>query len=95
MGSGDSDGVANLSYVNSLFEQEKLPYELGWRPRAEPITLPSLGEMVFDLFNISPQKVPEGQKIFQDSYKDVFEELVGGSEILANLTGGLSTLVGL
>lgn len=33
--------------------------------------------------------------ISSDSYKDVFEALVGGSEILANLTMGISKYVGL
>lgn len=31
----------------------------------------------------------------RDSYKDAFELLVGGSEILNNLTMGLSSAVGL
>lgn len=64
MGGSDADGVTRLDWVKSLFEQEKLPYNLGWRPRAEPITIPSLGQMVFELFSVSPEKVPEGEKIF-------------------------------
>ena len=63
MGAATSDGVTRIDWVRELFEQEKLPYELGWRPRAEPITVASLGQMVFELFNISPSKVPEGKKI--------------------------------
>jgi hypothetical protein len=31
----------------------------------------------------------------RDSYKNVFEVLVGGSKIFANLTDGLSSAVGL
>lgn len=95
MGADDATGVTRVDWVRSLFEQEKLPYNLGWRPRAEPVTIPSLGQMVFELFAVSPQKVPEGKKITEDTYKDVFEGLVGGSEILANLTQGLSSAVGL
>ena len=56
-------GVANIDYIRSLFEQEKLPYELGWRPSAAPITLASLGQMVFELFQANPQNVPEGATI--------------------------------
>ena len=56
-------GVARVDFVRSLFEQEKLPYNLGWRPSVAPITLPSLGQMVFELFNANPENVPEGAKI--------------------------------
>ncbi|QIW98292.1 hypothetical protein AMS68_003810 [Peltaster fructicola] len=95
MGGDDSTGVTRVDWIRSLFEKEQLPYELGWRPRAEPITLPSLGQMVFELFSISPEKVPEGATITKDSYKDIFEVLVGGSEVLNNITAGLSSAVGL
>lgn len=64
MGSDDISGVTRLDWVKALFEEERLPYDLGWRPRKEPITVGSLGLMVFNLFNASPQKVPEGKKIF-------------------------------
>ncbi|KAK4493832.1 hypothetical protein PRZ48_015017 [Zasmidium cellare] len=95
MGGSDADGVTRVDWVRSLFEQERLPYSLGWRPRKEPITIPSLGQMVFELFTVSPEAVPEGEKIFADSYKDVFEVLVGGLEVLNNITDGLAAAVGL
>ncbi|CAK3964688.1 sterigmatocystin biosynthesis peroxidase stcC [Lecanosticta acicola] len=95
MGADDATGVTRVDWIRSLFEQERLPYDLGWRPRAEPITFPSLGLMVLNLFRVSPQNVPEGEKVFQDSYKDAFEALVGGSEVLNRITQGLSSAVGL
>ncbi|EMC98499.1 hypothetical protein BAUCODRAFT_428193 [Baudoinia panamericana UAMH 10762] len=93
--SDPASGMAQIDYVRSLFEQEKLPFELGWRPSAAPITLQSLGNMVFELFLANPQNVPEGLTITANSYKDAFEAVAGGSNILANLTDGLSTSVGL
>ena len=59
MGGDDFTGVARLDWVNQLFTQEKLPYNLGWRPRAEPITLPSLGQMIVEIFAVSPEKGSE------------------------------------
>jgi hypothetical protein len=59
MGGDDLTGVARLDWVNQLFTQEKLPYNLGWRPRAEPITLPSLGQMIVELAAVSPEKLSE------------------------------------
>jgi hypothetical protein len=56
-------GKAYLSYVRSLFEQEKLPYALGWRPSAAPITLVSLGLMITELLAVSPEPVPEGARV--------------------------------
>lgn len=88
-------GAANIDYVRSLFEKEKLPYDLGWRPSKAPVTLVSIGAMVVELFGSSPQLVPEGARVLGDSYKDIFEGIVGGSEILANLTMGISSALGL
>ena len=63
MGADDLTGVARLDWINQLFTQEKLPYNLGWRPRAEPITLPSLGQMIVEIFAVSPDKLSEGYTI--------------------------------
>lgn len=63
MGGDDLTGVTRLDWVKSLFEEERLPYDLGWRPRAEPITLASLGLMVNNLFAVSPSKLSEGYTI--------------------------------
>ena len=51
--------------------------------------------MVAELYASSPERLPEGVKILADSYKDVLMGLVGGSEILGNLTGGISGALGL
>jgi hypothetical protein len=56
-------GKAQISYVKSLFEQEKLPYDLGWRPSKTPITLASLGVMAVKLLGVSPEPLSEGAKI--------------------------------
>lgn len=56
-------GMAEVKYVRSLFEQEKLPYELGWRPSKAPITLPAVGALVFELYAVSPEPIAQGVKI--------------------------------
>ncbi|KAI4917874.1 uncharacterized protein J4E92_008811 [Alternaria infectoria] len=56
-------GKAKLEYVRSMFEQEKLPFELGWRPSVLPTTLVSLGLMVVELQSSGPEPLPEGLKI--------------------------------
>lgn len=63
MGGDTQTGVTRLDWVRMLFEEEKLPFELGWRPRAEPVTIASLGEMVAEIYSVSPEKVPEGKRI--------------------------------
>lgn len=88
-------GVARLDFVRQMFEKEKLPVNLGWKPSALPITLNSLGAMAVELFAANPQNVPEGARIVQDSYKDLLISLAGGSEVLANATGGVSQQLGL
>lgn len=63
MSSPLSNGVAKIDYIKSLFENETLPYELGWRPSAVPITLVSLGAQVLQLFDALPTAIPEGESI--------------------------------
>ncbi|KAF1923551.1 Cloroperoxidase [Didymella exigua CBS 183.55] len=89
------NGNAKIEYVRSMFEKEQLPYNLGWRPSKAPITLNTLGAMVAQLFGNSPEPVPEGARIVADSYKDALVAIVGGSKSLANLTGGISEVLGL
>ncbi|KAM3422724.1 Ubiquitin-conjugating enzyme E2 J1 [Cercospora zeina] len=73
MGGNDLDGVTRLDWVQSLFEQERLPFDLGWRPRAEPITLASLGFMLNNLVAVSPSRSEEFSNITADSYKNIFQ----------------------
>lgn len=56
-------GKAKVEYVRSLFEQEKLPYGLGWRPSRVPITLGSIGVMVAELYALGPEPISEGAVI--------------------------------
>jgi hypothetical protein len=56
-------GNAEVEYIRSLFEQEKLHYELGWRSSKVPITLASLGVMVTEIYGGSAEPVREGAKI--------------------------------
>ncbi|BFZ58090.1 hypothetical protein PYCC9005_005148 [Savitreella phatthalungensis] len=55
-----STGVAKVSYVRSLFEKERLPYELGWTKPAGQTSLFSLGAMIFALNAATGEPVPEG-----------------------------------
>ena len=69
-----SDPITNsapVAYVRSLFEKDKLPYELGWRPSKVPITLVSLGAYVLELFAANPDRVMEGKGELLASRKKV------------------------
>ncbi|KAH0368592.1 Cloroperoxidase, partial [Aureobasidium melanogenum] len=91
-------GVAPLEYVRSLFEEEKLPYELGWQPPQETTSLASLAAMVVELNAASGEQVPEGIILGENSLKAVFIGINAATgeiedntlHTLANLTGALS-----
>jgi len=85
---------APIAYIKTLFEEEKLPYELGWRPSSEPVNLLTLGAYILDLFAENPDAVAEGAELTVDSYADLVEVLIGGSEVLGNLTNGISKVLG-
>lgn len=79
-------GVAPLSYVRSMFEKEKLPYDQGWRPVAEPVTLVSLANMINSLVPASGDPVKEISLVTADIVKDAFEGVDPVKHILANAT---------
>lgn len=83
-------GKAKLSYVRELFEKEKLPYELGWRPSTQEITLATLGAMGGELMAANPNRFDEGALITADTLKDVWEGRDPITGILANETGRLT-----
>ncbi|KAK4619542.1 Putative sterigmatocystin biosynthesis peroxidase [Fulvia fulva] len=84
---------ARVDYVRSLFEQEKLPYELGWRPSAVPITLLSLGGYILELFAANPDAIGEGTTILKDSYANALISAAGGANALRNLTQGITDVL--
>lgn len=90
-------GVAPLEYVRSLFEEERLPYELGWQPPKTTTTLASLGAMGLELNAASGEQVPEGIILGENSLRAVLIGLNAATgeiendklHALANLTGAL------
>ncbi|KAH7094493.1 Peroxidase, family 2-domain-containing protein [Paraphoma chrysanthemicola] len=95
MGSDTISPRAKLSFVRTLFEQERLPYGQGWRPSTVPITLASVGAMVVQLIASGSEPVPEVGRIVGDTYKSLVVSAVGGSQVLSNLTEGISAVLGL
>ncbi|KAI8942801.1 hypothetical protein NX059_000844 [Plenodomus lindquistii] len=95
LGEDTVSGVAKLDYVKMFFEQERLPWELGWRPSRVPVTLGSLGGMIVRLGAESPGPEVEGERVGRDTYKDLLIGLAGGSKALAALSGGISEALGL
>lgn len=95
-------GVAPLDFVRSLFEEERLPYELGWQPPKTTTTLASLGAMALELNAASGEQVPEGVILGEKSLRAVLLGLNAATgEIennavysLAKLTGALGSLTG-
>jgi len=73
-----------------LFEQEKLPYELGWEPSTLPVTLTTLGQMIMELVEANgADAIPEGLAVTASAYKDALEGFDPVTGILANLTSVL------
>jgi len=85
-----------------LFEEEKLPYELGWQPPKTTTTLASLGAMALQLNLASGEQVPEGVILGEKSLRAALIGLNAATgEIennvvyaVAKLTGALGSLTG-
>ncbi|KAA8626385.1 Peroxidase-2 domain containing protein [Pyrenophora tritici-repentis] len=94
MGGAGSD-KADLRFVRTFIQEQKLPFELGWRPSKAPITLLTLGAMSVEILKKSPDTGNELGTVTKDSYKDILILGAGGLEILGNLTQGISETLGL
>ncbi|TQS33982.1 hypothetical protein Golomagni_05655, partial [Golovinomyces magnicellulatus] len=82
-------GKAPISYVKSLFEQERLPYELGWKKTAVETNLVTLGLMIAELQLANPEAVPEGLTLGEGTLKDVYGLIDPLTGQLLNLTCAL------
>lgn len=86
-------GVAPLEYVKVLFEQERLPFNEGWRPTEIPTTIASLAVMVGELFSNSPEPLPEGLSVLTEgTVDDVFSGIDPVTGIAVNLTCAVAGL---
>ncbi|KAI9148171.1 putative sterigmatocystin biosynthesis peroxidase stcC [Paramyrothecium foliicola] len=47
-------GTVRKSFVEFLFEEEKLPLELGWRPQKEPLSIEDLSDMMIRIRAATP-----------------------------------------
>jgi len=82
-------GVAPVKYVKSLFEKERLPYELGWTPPTGETNLPSLGAMIAKLELANPSVLAEGLSLGEGSLRDVLQLINPLTGKVANLTCAL------
>ncbi|KXS98789.1 hypothetical protein AC579_8935 [Pseudocercospora musae] len=73
MGNPDT-GNPPTKYVKIFFEQERLPYNEGWRRPDQATTLLSLGNLVNQLYTASPEPLPEGLEVITvGAIKDAWE----------------------
>ncbi|CEJ94365.1 hypothetical protein VHEMI09902 [[Torrubiella] hemipterigena] len=65
-------GKAPISFVKSLIEKERLPYEQGWTKPAVEVNLVTLGALIAQLQLANPDAVPEGLTLGAGTLKDVY-----------------------
>lgn len=82
-------GVVRLDYIRQLFEEERLPYNLGWRRSQQEVSLLTLGQMVTEMVAVSPEPAPEFLNLTVNSYKDLFEVINETGGLIGNFTGTL------
>jgi hypothetical protein len=83
--------TAPKSYFKMFFEQEKLPYELGWRPSKLGITTPSIFSTAGLIFAASNETVPEGLQMTLEAYKDALAAV----DPITGTLGNTTALIGL
>lgn len=88
--SSPTENSARLDYVKSLFEQERLPFNIGWRASKSQITLTTLGSYILELFAANPDNAAEGLTLTAGTLGSTIATLVGGANILSNLTDGIT-----
>lgn len=81
---------ARLDYVKTLFEEERLPFNMGWRASTTQISLLTLGSYILELFAANPDKVGDTLELTAGTLGSTLATLVGGANILSNLTQGIT-----
>lgn len=67
-GRGQVTGIAPVSFVNSFFEQEKLPYDLGWTPSLLQTNFATLAVMIAQIVLYANDEVLEGIEILESKF---------------------------
>jgi len=57
------DGKIPLEHLKIFVEEERLPYEEGWRPAAHPITPKHLFPLIFNLMEANEHKLAEASEV--------------------------------
>lgn len=88
--SSPTENAARLDYVKSLFEQERLPFNIGWRASKSQITLVTLGTYILELFAANPDNAAEGLTLTVGTLGSTLATLAGGANVLSNITEGIT-----
>lgn len=72
--------------LNLYTENERLPYELGWKKPDVEVNLASLGLMSAQLQLANPDAVPEGLQLGEGTLRDVLSLIDPLTGQLLNLT---------
>jgi len=92
-------GDAPVSFVRSLIEQERLPFELGWTPPTQQTNLATLAAMLAPMMAATGETLPDGVTLSEHSLRaaysgvDVATGAVYNSAAyaVAQLTGALNS----
>lgn len=71
-------GNAPVSYVKDFFENERLPYELGWTAPAVTTSLLTLGSMIIELNLATGEELPEGLTLLNSTIESVLTAAFSG-----------------
>ena len=63
---------SSKSNIEIMIEQERLPYNEGWRPTTQETNLFTLGSMIMQLIAANKDALPEGLEITTNSLKLAF-----------------------
>lgn len=77
-------GIAPVEYVKIFFEQERLPYNEGWRPTKQSTNLASLAGLILQLNAATGENLPEGLTITARYDDPPISRLYCGYRIFAN-----------
>ncbi|KAF2088261.1 Cloroperoxidase [Saccharata proteae CBS 121410] len=82
-------GVAPVEWVKVFFEQERLPYNEGWRPTARQTDLLSLSDMAGRLNGVTGEMLPEGLLVTAQTLGLAFRGLNPVKGVVGNVVAGL------
>lgn len=90
---GGPSAIAPLKYVRTFFEEERLPWDEGWRPFVEATNVATVSAAAILSLAADPNLLPDAARVIIDTPSELLETVIPPNyDLTANLTALLTSI---